>query len=201
MARSSPRRRRQLLATVPLLLGLALLTSALAQPIKAHVGQRLLTSTLDARMAAPAEERTDPEQWRPWPWAELAPVAALHFPALGEQRVVVDSASGEALAWGPGHMTSTAALGAPGVSVVAGHRDGAFELLGQVHEGDTVELTTVDGEVHRYVVDERIVVDSGRVQLPIDHAGADELLLTTCWPIDAVISGPERLVIRALPMA
>ncbi len=150
-------------------------------------------------MAAPTEQRADPEQWRPWPWAELAPVGELNFPELNETRVVVDSASGEALAWGVGHMPSTAALGAPGVSVVAGHRDGAFELLADVYAGDIVELTTVDGEVRRYVVDERVVVDSGQVQLPIDHDGPDELILTTCWPIDALISGPERLLIRATP--
>ena len=197
--RRPSRRQQRLLALLPLVVGLAVLATALAQPIKAHVGQSLLASTLDARMAAPPEARADPEQWRPWPWAELAPVAELHFPALGEERVVVDSASGEALAWGVGHMTSTAALGAPGISVVAGHRDGAFEVLGDVHPGDTVELTTIDGEVHRYVVDERIVVDSGQSQLSIDHTGLDELVLTTCWPIDALLSGPERLVIRALP--
>lgn len=152
-------------------------------------------------MAAAPDDRADPEQWRPWPWAELAPVGELYFPSLDEQRVVSDSASGEALAWGVGHMSSTAGLGAPGVSVVAGHRDGAFAVLGDVHEGDTVELTTLDGEVHRYRVDERIVVDSGRAQLPIDHTGPDELVLTTCWPIDALVSGPERLVIRAVPTA
>lgn len=192
---------RRLLAAVPLLLGLLLFLGAVAQPVKARVGQSLLASTLDDRMAAAPHERADADQWRPWPWAELAPIAELHFPALGEHRVVVDSASGEALAWGVGHMTETAGLGAPGVSVVAGHRDGAFALLGQVYEGDTVELTMLDGETRRYVVDERVVVDSGRVQLPIDHVGADELVLTTCWPIDAFVSGPERLVVRAVPAA
>ena len=198
---TADRRKRRLLAAVPLLLGMVLLASALAQPVKAHVGRSLLASTLEDRMAAAPEVRADPDRWRPWPWAELAPIAELHFPALNEQRVVVDSASGEALAWGVGHMAATAQLGSPGVSVVAGHRDGAFALLGQVHEGDTVELTMLDGETRRYVVDELVVVDSGRVQLPIDHVGTDELVLTTCWPIDALVSGPERLVVRAVPVA
>lgn len=200
MRRGKHRLCGRLLAAVPLLIGLALLVSAVAQPIKAHVGRSLLASTFDARMAASIEDRADPDQWRPWPWADLAPVAELRFPTLGEQRVIVDSASGEALAWGAGHMPDTAPLGAPGVSVVAGHRDGAFELLGRVHEGDVVELTTVDGEVRRYRIDERTVVHSGRVQLPIVHTGPDELVLTTCWPIDALISGPERLVMRGVPV-
>ena len=156
-------------AALPLLLGMILLAMAVLQPIKAHVGRSLLASTLDARMAASPEERADPDQWRPWPWADVAPVARLHFPGLGQERVVADAASGEALAWGPGHMAQTAPLGGAGISVIAGHRDGAFELLGGVHEGDIVQLTTLDGELHTYVVNERVVVDSGLVRLPIDH--------------------------------
>lgn len=180
--------------------GLALLVTSLAQPFKAHLGRTLLHQKFEARLAATPDEQADAGRWRPWPWADLAPIAELSFPELGERRVVVDSASGEALAWGVGHMPATAELGSPGVSVVAGHRDGSFELLGQVQEGDSVELTTLDGETLRYVVEERLVVDSREAVLPIVHTGPDELLLTTCWPIEALVSGPERLIVRARPV-
>lgn len=180
-----------------LLTGLVISALSLIQPIKAELGARLLERELVARMQAPPDDRADADRWRPWPWANLAPVAELRFPGLGEQRIVADSASGEALAWGVGHMSETAPLGAPGVSVVAGHRDGAFRLLEDVDEGDVVELVTLNGETLRYQVSERRIVDSRVARLPIQHAGPDELVLTTCWPIEALASGPERLLLRA----
>lgn len=195
------RRLRRLGAVVIAAVGLVLLASALTQPVQSWVGTQLLDQTLADRMAASRDEQADSDRWRPWPWANLAPIAELRFPELGEQRVVVDSASGEALAWGVGHMSETAPLGSPGVSVIAGHRDGAFDFLDQVLEGDSVELTTVDGTTVRYVIEERLVVDSRFAQLPIVHAGPDELILTTCWPIQALISGPERLLLRARPLS
>lgn len=188
---------RRLAAAVALVVGIYLLAGGLAQPIKAHVGHTLLERTFNDRLAAAPGDRGDPDQWRPWPWADLAPVGELHFPDLDERRIIADSANGEALAWAVGHVDGTAALGAPGVSAVAGHRDGRFELLDDVDEGDFVDLTTLDGSTIRYVVEERLVVDSRTVRLPIVHAGDQELILTTCWPIDAFVSGPERLLIRA----
>jgi len=204
---SSPRRRvrsgfrsrplRCVAAVATIGVGLFVLATALAQPLKANLGHALLEGRFDDRMAADAVAQNDASQWRPWPWADLAPIAELHFPEAGERRVVVDSASGEALAWAVGHVPGTAAPGGPGVSAIAGHRDGRFELLGDVGLGETVELTTLDGETVRYIVEERVVVNSETVELPIVHDGPDELILTTCWPIDGLVSGPERLLVRA----
>lgn len=195
--RSSLRLGRRVVAATALIVGLALLATGLAQPIKAATGHHLLEQTFHARLAAPRDEQATAERWRPWPWADVSPVAKLHFPNLGEDRVVLNSASGEALAWGVGHVPGTAPLGGPGIAAVAGHRDGRFELLADVREGDEIELTTLTGITRRYVVDARVVVDSRRVELPIDHHGTAELLLTTCWPIDGLFAGPERLVVSA----
>ena len=188
---------RRTIASATILVGLALLVGAIAQPLKARLGQSLLAEQFAARMAATPEEQADASRWRPWPWADLAPIAELRFPELDERRIVVDSASGEALAWAVGHVPGTAELGSPGISAIAGHRDGRFELLDRVHEGDSVALTTLDGQTARYVVEERLVVDSRNIRLPIVHTGPNELILTTCWPIDALFSGPDRLLVRA----
>lgn len=198
--RRRSRRCRRWSGIAVVIAGIVVLGSGLVQPLKAAVGHHLLQSTFDSRLAAEEGDRSNADQWRPWPGADVAPIAELHFPTLGQDRVVLDSASGEALAWGVGHVPGTADLGSTGIAAVAGHRDGRFELLGDLHEGDQVALTTIDGETVHYVVETRTVVDSRRVELPIDHGGPSELLLTTCWPIDGLLSGPERLILHARPI-
>ena len=66
---------------------------------------------------------------RPWPWADITPVAVLEVPRLGERSIVLEGASGQAMAFGPGHMINTPPIGARGTAVVAAHRDTQFRYL------------------------------------------------------------------------
>ncbi len=189
------RHKRAGLAVV--LIGVVVLGGALAQPAKAHLGRGMLEATFSARLAAPEAARADASQWRPWSWAAMSPIGEIRFPALGESRIIVDSSSGEALAWAVGHVPETSPLGTPGPSVIAGHRDGTFSLLADVSEGDVIEVTTLANHELRYVVEHQVVVDADHYELPIERHGDDELVLATCWPIDALVTGSERLLIRA----
>lgn len=196
--RARRRRRALRLASVlALFLGVALLGSALLQPVKAALGLALLDDAFEARRAAPADARADPENWRPWPWAEIAPIGRIAFPRLGESRTILDGVGGEALAWGVGHAPATAGLGAPGVTALAGHRDGAFAFLGRLEEGDLIELTPLEGAPIRYRVTSLEVIDARHRNFPIVRTGPDALALATCWPIEALVSGPERLLVTA----
>ena len=195
--------------------GAALLGSALYVPAKAVVGQHLLESAWEEAKAQHAAEKTaiaaaepatpDPgvegdaeaPLIRPWAWADIAPIAKIAFPRLGETRIVLDSASGEAMAWGPGHVAGTAPLGAPGLSAAAAHRDTHFALLEEVKPGDLVEVETVDGDVIQYRVSFGQVVDSETWRFPDLKDGPDVLALSTCWPFDAKTQGPERFVLFA----
>lgn len=195
--RDRPRRGGRVGATLVALFGLGLLASALMQPAKSALGGALLDDAFDARRAAAVDARADAAAWRPWPWAQIAPIGRVTFPRLGESRIVLDSVSGEALAWGVGHAPETAALGAAGATAIAGHRDGAFALLGALQEGDVIELTPLDGPTLRYQVVAFEVVDSRHEGFPLVRHGPDTLLLATCWPIEALVSGPERLLVTA----
>ncbi|MCI4666075.1 MAG: class D sortase [Neomegalonema sp.] len=192
-------RRRAVRLGAALMIGVGawLTGAALWMPAKAALGRLLLDRTFEARRVAPAAAQADPARWRPWPSADLSPIGRLRFPRLGESRIVLDSASGEALAWGVGHLRGSASIGAPGLTAAAGHRDGGFALLEHVKLGDVIEATPLNGETIRYRVTRRIVVDSRITTLPIRHSGPDELVLATCWPIEALASGPERLLIYA----
>jgi len=159
-------------------------------PAKARLAQVLLDhawhETQDTR--APV---------KPWPWADTWPVARLSVPAHQKSMIVLAGANGAALAFGPGHLTTSAPPGVSDNSVIAGHRDTHFAFLKALKPGDALQLQAPDGVVHRYkVIDARVVHETDtRVLQPSQSA---MLTLITCYPFDAVVpGGPLRYVVRA----
>jgi len=133
---------------------------------------------------------------KPWPWADTWPEARITVPRIGVSAVVLAGSSGQALAFGPGHVERTAEPGEPGVAVYAAHRDTHFRFLKDVAVGDEIEITRRDGKTFRYRADGASIVR-------FDQSGIDpfavgqELVLTTCWPFDAIAHGPMRYVLHA----
>lgn len=176
---------------------------ALWIPAKAALGQHLLAAAYERARergeASPDALRADaPPLERPWRWADMAPLAKLRFPSLGQERLVLDQASNEAMAWAPGWIRGSAPLGAPGLSAVAAHRDTHFALLKHVGEGDVIEFETVLGDRGRYRVIETKVVDSRRWRLPLIKEGRDLLALSTCFPFEEATPGPLRYLVFAV---
>jgi len=133
---------------------------------------------------------------KPWSWADTWPVARIEVKRLHARSIVLAGSSGQALAFGPGHVELTPDAGERGVAVYAAHRDTHFRFLRDVVVGDEIDVTRSDGRTFRYRADSRSVVrfdESG-----IDPLGREyELALSTCWPFDALTPGPERYVLRA----
>lgn len=159
-------------------------------PVKAWVGQQLLASAWD-------RSRAEGLPAKPWSWADIAPAARLSAPRLGISAVVLDSASGEAMAWGPGHVAGTAPLGGPGLAAIAGHRDSHLAFLADLKPGDRLVLETATGDKLHYEVGQAIVVDSTHWRLPQDFSGASRLALSTCWPFGSQEESPMRFVLFA----
>lgn len=106
-------------------------------------------------------------------------------------------ATGNALAFEPGHLSDTAPIGA-GASAVAGHRDTHFAFLRQRHPGSELRLQNVAGEKLVYHVTDLTAKDSSIAPLTIDPT-RDTLTLVTCYPFDATLpGGPLRYVVMAL---
>jgi sortase A len=171
-------------------LGAALLAAGFWLPAKAELAQQLLNR---------AWERTTEGDTtaKPWPWADTHPVARLSLPGSAEPLTVLAGASGRNLAFAPALMDGSAALGAPGVSVIAGHRDTHFRPLEALEIGDELSIERPDGSVLPYEITALDVVDSDRAQLRLD---ADEsiVVLVTCWPFDSVdVGGSWRYVVTA----
>jgi sortase A len=136
---------------------------------------------------------------KPWPWADTWPVGRLVVPSLGVSRYVLHGDSGHALAFGPGHDPGSAALGTEGVAIVGGHRDTHFAFLGELVEGEAIELHLPDGQKQLYRIAETVVVDSSAGLLPVSEQ-AKQVLLITCYPFGSIRhQGPLRYVVRMLP--
>jgi sortase A len=136
---------------------------------------------------------------KPWPWADTWPEARITVARIRASAIVLAGSSGQALAFGPGHVERTADAGEPGVAVYAAHRDTHFRFLKDVAVGDEIDVTRHDGKTFRYRANGFSIVRFDRSGIdPL--AGGHELVLTTCWPFDAITHGPMRYVLHATMM-
>src|SRR6266700_5291639 len=95
---------------------------------------------------------------KPWPWADTWPVARIEVQRLHASTIVLAGSSGQALAFGPGHVELTPDAGARGVAVYSAHRDTHFRFLRDVAVGDEIDITRSDGRRFRYRADSTSVV-------------------------------------------
>ena len=147
---------------------------------KAIVAQELIES-------AWKEARAGKVARRPWPWADMRPVARLSVPSKRVELFVLDNASNRALAFGPAHVNGTAALGGTGNSVIVAHRDTHFAFLRNLRADDEIDVETSRGSA-RYRVREVVIVDRNETRV-MEAADSPQLTLITCFPFDAVRPG------------
>ena len=158
---------------------------------KAVLAQILLQS-------AWSQTKNGQSQVRPWAWADFYPVAQLQVGALDVDMIVLAGATGATLAFGPGHMLSSARPGENDNSVLVAHRDTHFNFLKDISIGETILLKTPDGKSHIYTVSEAEIVHQSATYV-LEKEGIKALTLITCWPFDAIVpGGPLRYVVRAL---
>ena len=181
------RRALRFLAGAVAMTGAVFLASGLWIPAKAALAQWLLQRAWSA-------SRADNAPVKAWPWADAAPVARLHL--NGEAMVVLSGGSGEALAFAPTLVPGSAPPGAPGLGILAGHRDTHFALLARLPPGSRIELEDLSGRRTAYRVKNAHVLAISRLSVPADSRR--RLALVTCWPFNAIDpSGSERFVLFA----
>lgn len=134
---------------------------------------------------------------QPWPWADTSPVARLTIPRLALDAFVLDGATGSSLAFGPGLVNGSSDPGAAGVSMIAAHRDTHFKALEGIQNKDIINIQGSDRQWHRYRVVSIGIADS-RVDSIQPQDDQSRLILTTCYPFDALTAGgPLRFVVEA----
>jgi sortase A len=171
------------------LAGLVLFGQGAYVHAKAMVAQVLLKRAFSETIAASRNVK-------PWPWADTWPVARIEVQRLGASAIVLEGSSGQALAFGPGHVELTPEAGERGVAIYSAHRDTHFRFLKDVKIGDEILITRRDGKKFRYRIDGASVVrfDASGID-PL--SGGYEVVLSTCWPLDAITPGPMRYVVHA----
>lgn len=171
--------------------GLVLCGQGLWIPAKAALAQVLLERAF-------AQSVATGRPVKPWPWADTWPVAKVSFPRQHRSVIVLDGASGQALAFGPGHVAGTPDAGDRGAAVYAAHRDTHFAVLARVRPGDEIAVQRIDGRQFRFRVTGAQVVRWNASGVD-PHAPGRALALATCWPLDAKVHGPLRYLVWARP--
>ncbi len=146
---------------------------------KAHLAQYLIADAWQATLK-------DGQQHKPWDWADTHPVAKLQFPSIAETSYVLEGASGRNMAFGPARTLSAGMPGDAISTIISAHNDSHFKFLGQIKLNDLIQIETTAGQFTYQVRDLR-VVDSSQQQVIIKQQ--DELILTTCYPFNALQTG------------
>jgi sortase A len=190
LSRLSP---RVILAAWLAAVGLILMGQGFYIQAKALLAQVLLERAFAASLISG-------EPTKPWSWSDTWPVARITVPRLGASVIALSGASGQALAFGPGHLSATPEPGERGTSVYAAHRDTHFAFLRELEPGDLIEVTRADRSTHRFRVSHTSIAAwnaSG-----VDPAGPGRnLVLATCWPLEARTAGPLRYLVHATATA
>jgi sortase A len=157
---------------------------------KARLAQLLLQRAWSRTLAGEAHVK-------PWPWADTWPIARLVVPSHGIDQIVLEGAYGRTLAFGPGHLESSAFPGSTGTTILTGHRDTHFRFLQQLQEGNELTVQASSGRSYRYRVHDRSIVSatSSGITMRTDRA---DLVLVNCYPFDGIRTSPsQRYVVTA----
>ena len=173
------------------LLGLGFLILGSWIPLKANLAQILLERAWH-------QSKLDGQPHKAWPWADSWPVAKLRIPALDFEAIILKEAGGEGLAFGPVLLDQSAPLGQRGTSVIAAHRDTHFKALADLRIGMQVTLETLTDQPLSYTIDNSRIARWDQSGLVSNTLGST-LVLSSCWPFDAMTSGPLRFIAEATP--
>lgn len=137
------------------------------------------------------------EHQKPWAWADISPIAKVSAPRLQQSNIVLNNTSGEALAFGPGHLADTPLPGERGTAVFSAHRDTHFRWIGELRKGDEIIVIRKDGKTVAYEVRRAWIAKADSSGI---NADSDEHLiaLTTCWPLDGTQRSDWRYIVEGV---
>ena len=124
-----------------------------------------------------------------------APLGVIEIPSLGLQVPILEGTDDLALERGVGHIAGTASLDESGNIGIAGHRDGFFRGLKDIHLGDRIDIESRQGNSH-YRVDEIQIVSPNDISV-LQPRTKPSLTLVTCYPFYFAGSAPSRYIVHA----
>ncbi len=206
------KKRTGILITVKLIfmLSLVVLLYSVVQVIKAPIEARQALNDWEKKREEASISTTSREE-TPLPEGMVSPpkedpsaiplytkgevIGEINFPTLNKKVAVLEGTESPQLKKGAGHYKGSAAIGASGNSVLAGHRDTVFRNLGELVVGDLIELESIDGKFVYEVTGSSIV--DGEERGAIKQSDEAILTLITCYPFSYVGSAPDRYLLSA----
>jgi len=182
-------RSRNIIPTVFILAGVLMVLYVGSQYAEMYLEQKRMADAWEQEQASRAEA----------PTAEQAHavkddgMVRLVIPKIDLTSFVVEGTTHKALLLGPGHMSKTAEPGAPGNSVISGHRDTFFRHIYELEKGDQLYFDR-GGKRFVYEVTGKKVVDPDDMSVtrPTEDA---RVTLITCYPTYYIGPAPKRLVV------
>ncbi|MDB9697795.1 class D sortase [Amylibacter sp.] len=173
-----------------IILGLFGIAKASLMPIKAIIGQHYLE-------VAWQDSLKKNKLSKPWKSADFYMIGELTIPKLKISRVILNSVSGEALAWSIGRVDNVGSSSSSGPIILAGHRDSHMQFMSKLNVGDKIELMMTDGVLKTYEISKLDVTDKPELKILSNSINNNSLILTTCWPFQSLKSGSQRYLLHA----
>jgi len=123
------------------------------------------------------------------------PLGRIEINSIGLTAMIQEGTGVQTLQRGVGHITGTAPMGHSGNVGLAAHRDSFFRKLRNIHEGEEITLTTLNGS-YKYRVELISIVEPEDSAVLRDN-GENVLTLVTCYPFNYIGSAPKRFIVRA----
>ena len=170
--------------------GLIGITKASMMPIKAIIGQHYLE-------VAWKESLKTNKLSKPWKSADFYMIGELTVPKFKISRVILNSVSGEALAWSIGRVTNIGPSSSNGPIILAGHRDSHMQFMSELNVGDKIELKMSGGVMKTFIISKTDIAKQPELIMSARNTENESLILTTCWPFGLQKPGTERYIVTA----
>ena len=183
------KRKLSILFLVFLLLGGGYFSyQAIKIDLKAKVAQILLNHAWQQSLK-------NGEGAQPWPSFDGRPIFKLEIVKHQISQIVLEGTSGQSLAFGPAFHQESFLPSSNKITAISSHRDSHGEYIKNLEIGDILKLQDLDNNWHTYKIEEFLIVN---VKDAVTINKRNRLLLITCYPFDALLSGtPLRYIVSA----
>lgn len=120
----------------------------------------------------------------------------LSIPSIRLEVAVFDGIAEVNLNKGVGRVIPSREINGDGNLSLAGHRDGFFRNIGQLTLGQELNITDLNGEIHRFRVVNTWIVKPKDTYV-MKRTVKPSVTLITCYPFYFVGSAPQRYIVRA----
>ena len=173
-----------------IILGLFGIAKASLMPIKAIIGQHYLE-------VAWKDSLKSNKLSKPWKSADFYMIGELKIPKLKISRVILNSSTGEAMAWGIGRVNNAQSSSKGGPIILAGHRDSHMQFMSKLNVGDKIELMMSNRVLKTFIISKTDITKKPELAVSALNTKNEILILTTCWPFNSQKPGSERYIVTA----